>query len=86
MLARLLLLLAVALLFLQGVALKPLVNRLGEVGVLLLATTACVSYDWAPAAAGAFSGQAWCAYLICTLSIQQLERSHLWSFRLGFLF
>ena len=70
MLARLLLLLAVALLFLQGVALKPLVNRLGEVGVLLLATTACVSYDLALAAAGALSGQSWSAFLICRLNVK----------------
>jgi MFS family permease len=65
MLARLLLLLALALLLLQGVALKHLIARLGEAGVLLLATTACVCYDWSLAAAATFSGQPWTAYLIC---------------------
>ena len=56
MLARLLLLLAFMLLMLQGVALKPLIARLGEAGVLLLATVACTAYDWALAAA-AFTAQ-----------------------------
>eukprot|EP01043_Picozoa_sp_COSAG02_P047099 COSAG02_NODE_4478_length_5321_cov_7.801226_6_plen_79_part_00 len=67
MLARLLLLMAMVLLVLQGVALKPLIDRIGETGVLLLATTACACYDWALAAAAAFSGQAWIAYVICAL-------------------
>lgn len=67
MLARLLLLLAMVLLILQGIVLKPLIVRIGEVGVLLLATTACACYDWTLAAAGAFSGQAWTAYVICAL-------------------
>ena len=65
MLARLLLLLAFMLLMLQGVALKPLIARLGEAGVLLLATVACTAYDWALAAAAFFSGAPWLAYLIC---------------------
>ena len=65
MLARLLLVLAMVLLFMQGIALKPLIARIGEAGVLLLATTACVCYDWTLAVAGAFSGQAWTAYVIC---------------------
>jgi len=67
MLARLLVLLAMVLLVLQGAALKPLIDRIGEAGVLLLATTACTCYDWALAAAAAFSGQAWTAYVICAL-------------------
>ena len=65
MLARLLLLLAFMLIMLQGVALKPLIARIGEAGVLLLATMACTSYDWALAAAAHFSGAPWLAYLIC---------------------
>ena len=67
MLAKLLLLLAIVLLFLQGLALKPLIARFGEVGVLVLATAACVCYDWALAVAGAFLAQPWAAYLICAL-------------------
>ena len=65
MLARLLLLLGAVLLLLQGLALKPLVARLGEAGVLLLACAACTAYDYALAAAAAASAGAWVAFAIC---------------------
>ena len=63
--AELLLLLGMMLLFIQACCLKPLIAWLGETGVLVLATTACLAYDWSLAAASVWHATPAAAFLIC---------------------